>query len=290
MINSITGSAASLNYLSASLDEHMGHVRQNLQQAGMNASPDRGARSTTSSSPGLVGSTPVASNATGRAEGINNLNRVPVMGSLLYVGEAEIHLRKPGHLLSRSSDNPYERDASENEDNREKNTEKNNHALAELIELQATQTLVETSLMIQQEGLCTDFIVAVVHVNPYAIDYSSLSFKQMTMVVGLDQENTQISVHTTFLSCNAEGNRKIKSLPGQLLWGGYTHSSDWVAMHCVKERPDVSETLWRLRANAFQDELVGVGIVNGNIPELGENGSNISFHIPGIAHLWASNL
>jgi peptide/nickel transport system ATP-binding protein len=32
------------------------------------------------------------------------------------------------------------------------------------------------------------------------------------------------------------------------------------------------------------------GIVNGNIPELGENGSNISFHIPGIAHLWASNL
>jgi hypothetical protein len=289
MIDSIAGSAAGLHYLSASLDEHMGHVRQNLQQANINAGSvrDRADLNAKTIIPSLTGVTQIAASSSSTT-GASGLNLLPVAVPSLHVGEAGIHMRKPGYFVPRSSDNPYEKDTSEHEDHSDESASSGDQALAELIEIQAMRTVVETSLMVQQENLCTDFLVAVVFVNPSFIDYASISFRQMTVVAPLDQDGQQISAHTTFLSCNIEGARKTKNLPGQLLWGRRTYASDWMAIRWVKEQPGISETLWRLQANVFQDELVGVGIVNGDTPEFDRDRADISFHIPGIARLWMS--
>ena len=289
MIDSIAGSAVGLHYLSASLDEHMGHIRQNLQQAGINAgSPrDRAAPNAKTMIPSLMGVTQVASSTTSTT-GASGLNLLPVGVPSLQVGEAEIHLRKPGYFVPRSSDNPYEEDSSEHEERNDESASSGGQALAELVKIQAMRTVVETSLMVQQENLCADFLVAVVFVNPSFIDYASTSFRQMTMVACLDQDDQQISAHTTFLSCDTEGHRKTKNLPGQFLWGRHTYASDWMPIRWVKEHPGISETLWRLQADVFQDEIVGVGIVNGDTPEFDRDIADISFHIPGIARLWMS--
>jgi len=287
MIDSIAGSAAGLHYLSASLDEHMGHVRQNLQHAGNEAGPvrDRADLNAKTLFQSQTGVTQVTASSTSTV-GASGLNLLPVAMSSLQVGDAGIHLPKPGHFVSSPSDNPFEEDTSEHEGRRDEDTRNGNQALVELIEIQAMRTVVETSLMIQQENLCADFLVAAVFVNPSFIDYASMLFRQMTVVVQLDQDGQHISAHATFLSCDSEGHRKTKNLPGQLLWGRHTYASDWIAIRWVKERPGSDETLWRLQANVFQDELVGVGAVNGDVPEFYRDMADISFHIPGIAGLW----
>jgi len=289
MIGSIANPAAGLHYLSASLDEHMGHVRQNLQQAGINAGSlrDRADLNAKAITQNLTGITQFSA-STMSTTGASGLNLLPVAVPSLQVGEAEIHLRKPGYFVPHSSDHPYEEDSSEHEDCNDERASSGGQALAELVEIQAMRTVVETSLMVQQENLCTDFLVAVVFVNPSFIDYASMSFRQMTVVVCLDQNEQQIAAHTTFLSCDTEGHRKTKNLPGQFLWGRHTYASDWMPIRWVKEHRGSSETLWRLQASVFQDEIVGVGIVNGDAPEFARDMADISFHIPGITRLWMS--
>ncbi len=290
MIGSSVGSAAGLQYLSASLDEHMGHVRQNLQQAGISTKPFRDELdpNTKSLFQSQTGVTRVTASSTVSTAGASGLNLLPVAVPSLQVDETDIHLRKPAYFVSSRPDHLNEEGTSGQGGHRDEDTVNENQPLAELIEIHAMQTVVETSLMIQQENLCADFIVAVVFANPSFIDDASMLFRQMTVVVQLDQESRQISAHTTFLSCDIKGHRKMKNLPGQLLWGRHTYASDWIAIHWVKEHLGSRETLWRLQANVFQDELVGVGVVNGDVPELYRDMADISFHIPGISGLWMS--
>jgi len=287
--NAIAGAAAGLAYLSASLDEHMGHVKQNLASMGATSAhhvSKLGGRVVTqalnesnerilcaSSSPMLR---------------CNKLNHVPVALSSLSVDKAGVNLFSPG-LRSSGTEavfgeegTPQEREENEHEDKRQ--------AFEELIELQVTRTVVETSLMIQQEGICSDFLVAVAHDNPRFIKCSSVIFRQMTIVVRLDQKGQHISAHTAFFSLGAGGQGKTSNLPGQFFWGKYGYTSDWVALHWEKQRPSSEETLWKLQANAFQNGLTGVGVIIGKVPELYNDKAQMSFHIPGISHLWEADI
>ncbi|WP_456418502.1 hypothetical protein [Thiolapillus sp.] len=152
------------------------------------------------------------------------------------------------------------------------------------MEFEACRTIIQVALMIQQQGMFSNFLIVNFYQDKqHTCASASEDLRQMVVVAGLDEPGRQVPVHATLVWLDVSGKPLARRLPGQLVWGRRSFAADWVAMHLEQE----AETgIWRLHGQGFRDQLAGVALATGDIPAFAGSWADVSLHMPGAARYW----
>jgi len=281
-----------IQHLSLSHDEHMGAIRQHANGL-MNNVTGQSARQVNNMQINQVSANVLNNIPNGGVtnfHGVSRLNELPILNSSL-----QTEATKAAAAGKYATDNAVTEKQSDEEGNERQQRQytkgdlqlEDDQSLTELLEIQALQTIVETTCAIQSSSAYKSLFVSLVYSPQRAEASENQSNGQLMTVSPLQQHGGQILAHTTLLMSVPGGDIKTRQLASQIVFGHPTDASDW--MFARMEHLEIySEAAWRIEATGFNRELVGVALVLGDDEVFRNPWVEISVHVPGINQIWNS--
>lgn len=267
-------SSIMLQHLSLSHDEHTGIMRQ--QGSGNDAfqSAERASRSSVNRR--------AANNLEGSDDhGVVKLNSLPILNSSLQTEAIQPYRSKHD-----AEDNKVkEKDADENSKQDQEHTDKEQiqtdykTCLAELLEIQALQTIIETSQSIQASMNYKSLFVSLIY-RHHLSQVGEISAGQLMTVSPLEITNGQIHAYSTLLIPSPGGKIRERQFHSQLVHGHPVDAPSWIFVRM--ERLEIySEIAWRLKPEGPYTAFTGVAIALGSNQMFQDDTAKISINIPG---------
>ncbi len=264
-----------LQHLSLSQDEHAGIIRQSSGGNDAFQSAEQASRASVNRRNANHLDTGGDDNA------VTKLNSLPILNSSLTIEAIQPHREKDETKNNKVKEKDSDENQKQNKGNtsREQALQDHKTCLSELLEIQALQTVIETSQSIQASMNYKSLFVSLLY-RKHLEAGEKASTGQLMTVSPLENMHGQIHAHSTLLIPGLEGKVREKSLYTQLVQGHPVDTPDWIFIR-MGRMEIYSAIAWRLKPEGPYDSFTGVAIALGNNQMFEDKTAEISINIPG---------
>lgn len=263
-----------IQHLSLSHDEHSGIM---LQHNNANAATDSALKQTRTQINNTSASNLLRSQGNDRHHCVSNLNSLPVQNNSLRLQTNRDSTS--GKLVTVKPVN-NDRNRDKGQSGTEQTVADIDSCLAELLEIQALKTVVETSQTLQASRQYESLFVSLLYIKKVSDVSQLISQGQLMTVSALEAENGRIVAHSTLVVPGANGEMQSKHMHSQIISGHPVNSHSWIMID-MKRHPMMKEVSWKLTTSGSYDDFSGIAVITGKHHWFQHDMAHISVHVPG---------